>query len=107
VKRFTSPRSEPRWRQAAFVVTHGVLGWGVTFAVVRFLTQSYRQNAWVGPREFVQSLIVFGVMGLVFGLLQFRLVERYDGANRCPECGEVLPTHTGWCRREEGRRGAA
>jgi hypothetical protein len=105
---FIHPRTERLWQRVAFVLKHGVLGWGVACAVVMFLIQSYHANVWVAPRDFVPSLVIWAAMGVVFGLLQLGWAERLDSSRRCGQCGEILPNHTRWCTKD-GRhvKGAA
>jgi len=107
--RFQHPRSERVLRRIVFVVKTGVLGWGVTCAVAMFFALSYRRDAWMSPRDFVEMLAIFGTLGIVFGLLQLRRADlrQPDGADRCAECGEVRPRHTRWCTAGESARTAA
>jgi hypothetical protein len=104
--RFTHPRFERAGHQIVFVLKTGVLGWGVTCAMVMFLVQSYQRNAWVLPRDFVPSLIMWCLAGIVFGVLQLRTARARDRVERCAECGAVPPNHTDWCvaveRQHEG-----
>lgn len=62
------------WQQkAVFVLTRGVLGWGVPCAIALSLYESYREHAWTEPRVFVGRLALWGVAGIAFGLLHLRL----------------------------------
>ena len=105
---FTHPRTERVLRSVLFVLKQGALGRCVSCAVVIFLVQSYRANAWLPPGDFVLLLAIWAALGVVFGLTQLGLAERRDRSRRCPECGEVVPTHTTWCPSEKQRfNGAA
>jgi hypothetical protein len=60
-------------RRIVFVVKTGVVGWGVTCAVLMFVGLSYQRGAWISPRRLPV------------------------GSDRCAECGDVRPRHTRWC----------
>ena len=68
-------QSEPLgWQpKAVFVLTRGVLGWGVPCAIAFSLYESYREHAWTEPRVFVGRLLIWGVAGIAMGLLHLRL----------------------------------
>ena len=105
---FIHPRTERLRQRVVFVFKYGVLRWGVACAVVMFVIQSYQANGWLGPRDFVPSLVTWAAMGVVFGLLQLDRAERRDDSPRCSQCGEILPNHTGWCVNDDRHlKGAA
>ena len=79
---FIHPRTERLRQRVVFVFKYGVLGWGVACAVVMFVIQSYQANGWLGPRDFVPSLVTWAAMGVVFGLLQLDRAERRDNGRR-------------------------
>ena len=107
--RFQHPRSERVWRRIVFVVKTGVVGWGVTCAVAMFIALSYQRGAWIPPRDFVLMLLIYGFLGLLFGLRHLRWADPHvpDGADRCAACGDVRPSHARWCTAGESGRTAA
>jgi hypothetical protein len=107
--RFQHPRSERVLRRIAFVVKTGVLGWGVTCAVAMFVALSFQSGAWIPPWDFVLMVLIYGFLGLLFGLRHLCWAASCvpDGADRCTECGDVRPRHTRWCTAGASARTAA
>ena len=68
--------------RVAYVLKYGSFLFGGSMAVISFVYDSYQQNVWGSPREFVHLLAFWCVFGVLFGIAQLRRDERPNRPER-------------------------
>jgi len=88
---FYSKWEERRKKKWQYAFLHGSVYWGIPVAIVSFLLNSDFQIENMQISSLIISIILFGIGGLIFGLLQFKTVDSvYKGLDDSDEINEGI-----------------